>query len=124
MSYRSLVLVVLLALWPLNTRADEQPPSALEIGASVATCMTRARQYPPGGGVELQGTVDEVTLIEDARPFVVLHRRDFDPAREPWLANQPIQPPMAFDVPSGNDTGNRRETVRYAIYCFNPLVYK
>jgi hypothetical protein len=123
MSYRSLVLVVLLALWPLSVRADEQPPSALEVGASVATCMARVRYAPDEEGVEVQGTVHEVTLIEQARPFVVLHRRDFDPAKEPWLANQTFQPPMAFDVVGKNDEGYRRETLRYAYDCFNRVMY-
>jgi hypothetical protein len=53
----------------------------------------------------------------------VLSRRDFDPATEPWLANQPVQPPVAFEVIGLNTASYRGETIRYALDCFNRVVY-
>jgi hypothetical protein len=120
---RTLLLVVLLALWPMSARAEELHPNALEVGASVATCMTEARIYPPDGGVELRGNIHEATLFEHGGAFVTLHRRAFNPIEEPEMANQPIQPPMAFDVTAGDDSVSRRETLRYALDCFDRVVF-
>jgi hypothetical protein len=89
--------------------------------------MHQARNYPPGEGVELLGNVYEVTLSERARPFLVLHRRDFDPAKEPWMANQIYQPPMAFDVVGQTNNPEIEErrlaALKYAGHCFDQVMY-
>ncbi len=116
-----LLLVVAVALLPSAVGAQGPRPNALEVGAGVATCMTEGRIYPPEGGVAVYGTIHQVTLIEDGLAFATIRRRVFDPAQEPWLANDPEQPPMTLDPLIEVDEMGMRETLRYAVNCFGKV---
>ena len=104
-------LLVLLVLLPPSARAEERPPNALEVGASIAACMEERGLLPSGESIEVHGTIHEVTLIYRVRPFAVLHRRDFDAGIDPWLAYQTSMPPMAFDMVGNNRTDAQRNKI-------------
>jgi len=111
---RTLVLVVLLALWPGVAGAAERRPNALEAGAGVATCMTALRRYdPPEEGVSLRGNVHRAILIEDGVDFAVIE----PDATELWMNVTSLTIPAANE----HDELYAREQMRYAITCLGNM---
>ena len=104
-------ILVLLVAWPKDARAEDRPLNALEVGASIATCMEERGLLPSGESIEIQGTIHEATLIYRVRPFAVLRRRDFDAGTDPWLAYQIHKPPLAFDMVGNNRTDPQRSRI-------------
>ena len=119
-----LALPLLLSPASAQLRPVRPPPTTpIEVAARIVRCMEEDRQST-GGGVVAAGSILAATISQGGVPVATLQRRAFDPATEPWLTHDPIQPPLVLDLTSQVDTDDPagRETARYLGNCF-ALVY-
>ena len=111
--YRSLAAAALsftLLVAPIEAQGRWSRPSAIEVAAAVAACMTESRVYPLGGGVAAQGTVYESMLSEEGEVFAsIVQQLD---TGELSLATLPIEAPIRGE-------GWARERDRYAMACYS-----
>lgn len=113
---RTIVLAVLGAMAlthgaPVHAAPPGAIPSAVELAATTAACMTYNRHYPDGQGVAAYGTIYQAALIEDEEPFAVVSRA-LGTRGNYALDALPIPNPL-------HGEGWARERDRYASSCFN-----
>ena len=89
--------------------AEDRPPSATELAAGTAACITFSRQDPDSQGVVACGTIYEVTLPEDGETVAVVKRALGLPG------NHELELPPTESVKRPLWA---RERGRYALSCF------